>query len=416
MEQVASFLLRVLASFQPMVDALRDARYASFALGNFISFVGAWMQRVMLGWLVWELTHSGFWLGLLVACDFGPAVLLGPIGGVLGDRFDQGRVIVYTQALTALNGLALALTAALGAGSAPILIAFAMASGVFNALSDAARLSIVRRISTDETFAASMAMTSVSFNLARFIGPVLGGVALASWGAGAGFAIAALLCGPFIWALLRIGPLRPAAEESAERKHVLREIADGIAYVASHGDIRRGFAVFLCCAALVRPAYELMPGVVGGLFEGDVELFSAMIASIGLGAVVAAINLTRTTDPRVMDAVILRGSLGSAGALALLVLTPSHTMALIAAALLGYFVSTNANGALIFAQIQADRAFQARVASLWSIIVRAAPGIGALVIGGVADWAGFRWPLATALLLCVAASLAFASWRPKPGA
>ena len=406
-----SFLTRVLVSFGPLAASLRNRRFAEFSIGNLLSFVGAWMQRIVLGWLIWELTHSGFWLGVLVACDFGPAIVLGPIGGVLGDRYDQARVILLTQAAIALNGFALGVVAAFHAAPAPVLIGFALISGVLNALSDAARLSIVRRMVTDETLAASIAVTSVSFNLARFLGPAVGGAVLSTAGSGAAFALAALLCGPFIWALLRVGPVPPAVRSEAERKHWLTDVQEGIAYTFRHADIARTFAIFLLCAALVRPAYELMPGVVGALFDGDVKFFTAMIAAIGLGAVIAALNLTRAADPRVMADVVMRGAIGSAIAVAVVAISPSTILALAAAVVLGYFVSTNANGALIFAQTQADIAFQARVASLWSVIVRSAPGIGALGVGWLADRVGFRWPVVTTAMLCIAASIAVFYWR-----
>ena len=385
--------------FGPIAEALRNRTFALYSAGNFTNFAGAWMQRIILGWIVWELTHSGLWLAVLVLCDLGPALLMAPLGGVLGDRGDQARLILKCQALFLLNGLILAAVAAWGDAPVGVFIVFAFLGGVFNALSDAARVSIIRRLTTTEELAASIAIASVIFNLARFLGPAVGGVLLATVGAGPALAVAALVGGPFLYILSQIGPM--SANTSEERAQLFRPIARGFSYVASHAEIARFFILFGLTCLLVRPAYEVMPGIVGEVLNGDVSDFTLLVSAAGLGALVAALNLSRLTDGVAVEPVIARGCYGSGISLIFLALSPTIFVAVIAALALGYSISMTANGTLIAVQMRSSLAFQSRVASVWVIIVRAGPALGALLIGWTADQIGFKPPLLAGAALCV---------------
>src|SRR5690606_27753970 len=125
--------------------------------------------------IIWQLTHSGFWLGLLSICDLGPALLAGPIGGVLGDRGHPERVIawgqVVTVAITGLTGFAV------WCGAPPwALLALALVGGAAVSVQDSARAAVVQSLVPAERLGSAIALSSVVINLARFVGPALAGV------------------------------------------------------------------------------------------------------------------------------------------------------------------------------------------------------------------------------------------------
>src|SRR3954447_19413115 len=86
---------------------LRNTNYGIYAAGNAVSLIGTWMQRISIGWLTWQLTHSGLWLGIVAFADFVPVLLVGPIAGALADRRDRLRIIKRNQILSLLQATAL---------------------------------------------------------------------------------------------------------------------------------------------------------------------------------------------------------------------------------------------------------------------------------------------------------------------
>ena len=398
MKSVRGFI----ASFTPLGQALGDRAYRAFAGANLVSFIGIWMQRLIFGLAMWDATHSGAWLGLLAICDFAPALLLAPVGGVLGDRMDPARLILACQAVFTLNALFAGLYVALVASpSAGALIGLALIAASATTLSDAARLSIIARIAPKEALSASVAISSISFNVARFVGPGLGGLAYSIAGPSSGLWAAAVLNAPFLWVLWRAK--HPPREASAGRNWVA-ELAEGVRYVVNHAMLGRAFLLFAAACVFVRPAYELMPGLVDALYRGGAGHAAGLIAAIGVGALVAALGLSRLSDPAALGRVVMRGVVASALALIAMALSPWLWLAYGFALLLGYFISTSANGALILSQTQADMAFQARAASLWAMVVRAGPALGALIIGALADRSGFLWPVLVGAGLCLASA------------
>src|SRR5690606_13356069 len=112
--------------------------FACYTMCNGAAFAAAWMYRLAVGWIIWELTHSGFWLGLLAMCDLGPALIFGPLGGVWADRGRPERVIGCAQCGVVLNSMAMAMAA--WAGAPPwVWLALALTGGAAVATADSPR-------------------------------------------------------------------------------------------------------------------------------------------------------------------------------------------------------------------------------------------------------------------------------------
>jgi MFS family permease len=372
-------------------------RFAWYTLTNGAAFVAAWMQRLALGWIIWELTHSGLWLGLLSICDLGPALLFGPIGGVLGDRGHPERVLAWGQAVTVAVTVATGIAVWLGVPPWFLLV-LAVIGGAAVSIQDSARAAVVTGFVPAANLASAIALSAVVVNLARFIGPAIAGVIATFAGVVTVFPVAAVVGLGLVVFAMRVRPERVAG---GEHSPFIRDIAQALAYVGRHRLIGLVLLNFLLACLFARPVYELVPGLVDKLFHRDIAGLSAMTTAIGLGAVVAGVILMRG---RLADRLAVISCLGTiVGGLSALALPemPGFIGALIAAAALGFGISTCGIASQIVVQSVAREGMRSRVLSLWAMIIRAAPALGALALGALADHMGFRIPL----LLAGAAAL-----------
>lgn len=397
-----------------VLAVLGDRRFARYTLANGCAFVAAWMQRLALGWIIWQLTHSGFWLGLLAICDLGPALVFGPLGGVLSDRGSAERVIAWSQALVVVVTLATGAAAWFGA-PAELLLALALVGGGAVATEDAGRATIVTALAPDDLAGPAVALTAVVINLARFVGPALAGVIATLTDVVAVFPIAAAMGIPLALFTARAevdtGRTRPTT-------HLLRDLGDALAYVRRHPVIGLVLLNFLLSSVFARAVYELVPGLANGMFGRDIAGLSAMTTTLGLGAMVAGLVLMRSRDDGAGATAAFAGALGAGLVVILLSLMPSFAGALVAAALLGFTVSLAAIAAQIVVQLQSHDEVRNRALSLWAMIIRAGPALGSLGIGALADRLGFRLPLgwtgAIAVLCAAACWIAFRRRSARP--
>src|SRR5437762_9006148 len=196
---------------------LRNANFGLYSAGSAISLIGMWMQRIAIGWLTWQLTESGFWLGVIAFADFFPVILVGPIAGAAADRWDRLKVVKISQAISLLQATALVALTASGHINIGLLVALTAFQGFIVAFNQPARLAMVPYLVPEADLASAVAINSVIFNLARFVGPMLAGLAIVWSGVAAAFAANAISYVPFLLALARIRGI-PAGHATATRR------------------------------------------------------------------------------------------------------------------------------------------------------------------------------------------------------
>jgi MFS family permease len=153
--------------------AFAHRNYRVYVIGNSISLIGWWLERVAVGWLTWTLTHSGAWLGLISLADFLPVLFLAPFAGVLADRRDRVRTIRITQLIGCAQASLLAILVVSDAMTIEILFALVLMLGIASGVAQPSRLALIPTLVDRESLASALAINSVIFNLARFIGPAL---------------------------------------------------------------------------------------------------------------------------------------------------------------------------------------------------------------------------------------------------
>jgi len=181
-------LRRATGGFDNLAGALSHRNYRVYISGNGISLIGSWLQRVSVGWLAWTLTHSGAWLGLVSLAEFLPVLFLSPLAGVLADRRDRVGIIRVTQLYGCLTAILLALLVWVDLITIHILFSLVLLLGINNGIAQPARLALIPTLVNRAALPSALAINSIVFNLARFIGPAIAGVLIARIGIAAAFA------------------------------------------------------------------------------------------------------------------------------------------------------------------------------------------------------------------------------------
>src|SRR5205823_369074 len=222
--------LRLAAGFGNVAPAFAHRNYRIYVSGNAIGLIGTWLQRVSVGWLAWTLTHSGAWLGIMSMAEFFPVVFLSPLAGVLADRRDQVSVIRTTQIIGGLQASLLALLVYTGAISIESLFALTLLLGITNSFAQPSRMALISNLVDRAALPSALAINSIVFNSARFIGPAIAGLIIAQASVGAAFAVNAATYAIFFAAMTRLRRV-PALSGGAAR-NVLKASAEAYSYVS----------------------------------------------------------------------------------------------------------------------------------------------------------------------------------------
>lgn len=397
------------ANWSRIRSALAEPNYRLFTAGNAASLVGLWAQRVAIGWIVWEMTGSSLWLGFVAMADLFPMVLIAPFAGVYADRMDRLMTTRISQGLLALQGAALFGLAISGAISASSVLALTLFGGVVTAFNQPARMALLPALITRENLTAAIAMNSVVFNTARFIGPALAGLVLATVGAAWAFLLAAMTYVVFVLTLMAIQPREPDQLDETNGP-ILRSLADGVLYASGHRGLAGMFLSLLVVSLFARPLLELLPSYAANLDLGA-SGFAFLTAIIGLGSVIGGLWLAGSGDPcRLARLAFVNGFIASS-ALGIAALTASAAIAVLALLVLGFSMVVSGIASQTLIQANAEPHLRGRLLSLHSVIFRGGPALGALLIGAVADAAGLRPALLGAATACFLLSLAL--WRHR---
>ncbi|MEX2642856.1 MAG: MFS transporter [Acetobacterales bacterium] len=380
----------------------RNYRY--FAVGSGLSQVGSWMQRVGVGWLAWDMTGSGAWLGAIAFADMFPTVLLGPLAGVFADRIDRMRLLRITQGAAAIHAAALAGLVAAGLMTIHLLIFLMLLRGVILAVNQPARQALVSSLVDREALAPAIATNSLIFNCARFVGPAVAGFVIA--GGGGVVTVFAINAASFVvfMVLLRFVDL-PPWQRHAGGSGVMAEAVEGFGYAARHPGIATMIPMRLMSAFGARPVIELFPGIAAVVYGQGADGLGLMLSVMGVGAIVAGLYLGQRDAVAGLTRVVVLNLFLLAAALLLFAFAGDFRIALAMVFALGFAQVLNGAGSQTLVQASVDPAMRGRVLSLFGLINRGGPALGALAMGVLADQFGFALPLALGSILCLFAFL-----------
>ena len=383
-----------LAGFGNAALALGSRNYRRYVLGNGVSLCGSWMQRVATGWLAWQLTHSGTWLGVIAAGDLAATLLLAPFAGAIGDRTERLMLARGVQLVAALRGFLLAALVAFDLVGIYLLLAFTVFQGLINAFDGPTRMALVPSLVERPSLASALAINAIVFNLARFIGPVAAGIAIERSGVALVFALNAAT---YLWFCAALATIRLAAVErgSAERG-ILRSVLDGIAYVVRHPGLGPVLGLLLVSTVGLRGVMEMLPGFADAIFGRGATGLAWLIAAVGLGAMAGALWMVRRGAGPRLPALVIATLLVSAVAIAGFAATSSFWVGLACLALAGFAMVVTGIGGQTIVQTHVEPAMRGRVMSLYGTIFRGGPALGALLLGLASGPLGLQMPVIAA--------------------
>ncbi len=392
--------------------ALQHPNFRLFLGGLAVSLIGTWIQSVAQSWLLYRLTHSEFLQGISNFCSHMPVLLLSPLAGLAADRFPRHKIVLLTQTLFLVHACLLAYLTLTDQVTVTQVLVLAALLGCANAFDIPARQSLMILLTSKEDLLGAISLNSVAFNLARTLGPSLGGVLVAAVGEGVCFAINAVSFFAVLASLLAL-KLPAAAARAAEEQTGL---ADGVRYAWRNPSIR--YPLLLCGVITLTnaPPLVLGPFIADGLFHRGATGLGILMASFGFGATVGVARLaSRKSDEGLRD-VAGYGALLYGAALMGYAVAPAFWLVVAASFVAGFaFFRQNAsNNALIQAVI--EERYRGRVMSFYTMMA-----VGMLPVGSfVAGWAAERWGprpvLAVSALIALAAAGVFLRYtQPMEG-
>lgn len=388
-----------MASFGALGRALshRDSRI--FFSGSMVAWTGLWMQRIAVSWLAWELTGSAFWVGMVAFCDLAPAVIASPLAGAVADRVDRVKLATWTQLAIALQAAAVAGITASGHMTIGILLVLEILGGTAGSFAQPARQTLMPGIVPRADLPAAVACNSLCFSVARFVGPALAGPIIATVGVVP--AIAANAIGYLIASLsilaLRIDPAERRGH--AASKSIWTEVAEGIVYAGRHPGLGPLLIYSALGAILLRGVQEILPPYVERLFGRGAESLAVLTACFGVGALVAGLWVAQRGKLAGTTQLAVLSTLAQGAATIGFVATGWFPLGMLCAALIGATASVHGISVQTLVQSATDPALRGRMLSLWGLITRACPAVGALALGAAGEAFGLRWPTIAAVML-----------------
>lgn len=365
-----------------MFRSFRSFNYRTWFLGGVISNIGGWMQATAQDWVVLtELTdNDATAMGVTMALQFGPPLVLVSLTGWVADRFDRRKVLLCTQ--TALMMLALGVAALLlsGAMTLPLMFVFAAAFGVANAFDAPARQAFVSDMVSLEDTSNAVALNSAAFNMARLVGPAVGGILIVLLGSGWVFVANAVTFLAMIIALtlIRVNELTPRVKS----RRGGGGLGEGFRYVWGRPDLMVVFAMVFLIGAFGMN-FPIFASTMALEFGRDADGYGLLSSVLAIGSLAGALLAARRDRARVRVLVIAAGGFGVASVVSAAM--PTYLTYAAVLVLVGFStvsMLTTANG---YVQTTTDAALRGRVLALYMAVIMGSTPIGAPIAGWIVD-------------------------------
>jgi MFS family permease len=379
------------APFAGVFRSLRGFNYRVWVGGAFVSNVGTWVQRTAQDWLVLtQLTHhDASAVGLVMALQFGPQLLLLPWTGYAADHFNQRKLLIVTQATMGLLALALGVLTVTSLVKLWHVYIFAFLFGSAAAFDAPVRQTFVAELVGDEDLHNAVALNSTSFNAARMIGPAVSGLVIAAIGTGWAFLIngASFSAVLISLAFLRVAELRP----NARAHHAKGSFTEGFRYAWRRPDLKAMLVMLFLIGTFGLNFPIFISTMAVSVFHADARGFGLLSSIMAIGTMTGALLGAQREKPRFGLLLIGAGVFGIGCTLA--ALAPSYWFFAGALVIIGVAALTVTNTTNSLMQLSTEPPMRGRVMALRVGIALGGTPIGAPIVGWVANHFGPRWAL-----------------------
>jgi MFS family permease len=392
--------------------AMAHRNYRLFFSGQSISLVGTWMQQIAMSWLVFDLTHSAFLLGIVNFASRIPTFLLASFAGVLVDRWNRHRILVVTQILSMIQALVLAFLVLSGRIAVWQIICLSLILGLINALDIPSRQSfVIDMVETKEDLGNAIALNSSMVNGARLVGPSIAGLLIATVGEGVCFLLNGLSFIPVIASLLAM-KIRPDLSPRKNTK-VLQGLKEGVRYAFGFPPIRSVLLLLALVSFMGMPYTVLMPIFAEEILHGGPQTLGFLMGATGVGALAGAMFLASRKNVLGLGRIIVFAA--SVFGLGLIAFSLSRmfwlSMVLMPITGFGMMVQMTSSNTILQTIVEEDK--RGRVMSFYTMAFMGMVPFGSLFAGSVAHRVGAPATVAIGGIACIVGSIAFARELPS---
>jgi MFS family permease len=377
--------------------ALAIPNYRRYLRGQSVSLMGTWMQMTAQAWLVLTLSDSPSTLGVIIALQTLPVLVLGPYGGVIADRVNKLRLMISLQTAMGVQALILGLLTVTGEVRLWQVGVLAALLGLNNAFENPARQSFMLEMVGRDSLRTAVSLNSTMVNLARVVGPAIGGVLIATTGVGVCFLINAASFIVVIWTLLRLD--RSAITPSTPLVRGKGQLREGLRYVARTPELGIPLLMMALAGVFAFEFQVTLPVLAKQALDQGSEGFGLMTAAMGVGAVGGGLLVAARGKTGLRPLTIAAAAFGVV--LLLAAMAPTLPLALGALVLVGWGSVTFMAIGNTTLQLAAAPEMRGRVMSLWFVAFQGSTPIGGPLLGWAMGWAGARVGLGVGGVACL---------------
>ncbi len=407
-------MTRVMHAGRVTFASLAIPNYRRYYAGQSISLIGTWMQMTAQSWLVFTLTHSGTMLGVIVALQTLPVLLLGPYGGVIADRVDKRRMMIGLQSAMGVQALILGLLTVTGVVQVWEIGILAALLGLNNAFENPSRQSFMMELVGPEHLRNAVSLNSVLVNVARAIGPAVAGILIATVGEGECFLANAASFIPVVFTLTSMDTTKLATVTPTPRAR--GQLREGLRYIGSTPTLAVPLVMMAIAGCLTYEFQVSLPVMADRALQVGATGFGFMTAAMGVGAVLGGLFVAARGKTGLRPLVL--SALGFGAALAFATIAPNLPLELLALGVAGAgsiaFMSMG-NSTL---QLNSAPEMRGRVMSLWFVAFQGSTPIGGPVVGltmaAIGPRAGLGLGAVVALLVAFGGALALRHLAVQP--
>ena len=364
--------------------ALTHSDFRYFWSGQCISLIGTWMQNVGQSWLIYTITDSPFLTGLAGAVQFLPVMMFSLFAGIIIDKYPKRKILLFTQSTSMLLALALSALVFTGVVQYWHILILGFLLGCNNTIDMPTRQSFTIEIAGKEDLMNAVALNSTVFNLARILGPGIGGLILGSIGAGWCFLLNGLSFIAVLYGLTKI-KAAPFIREKKTDSNVLHEIMEGLSYISKEAKLIRTLSMVAVIGIFIFNFNVIIPVFTKEVLDLDGKTYGFLMSSLGAGSLIGALSVSLRSKRGPQMRTMLISSVLLSLFLAVVGFTRTYYMAGLFLAITGIFnlnFTTTANSTL---QLNSKDEFRSRVMSVYALVFAGATPLGNLFAGFISD-------------------------------
>mgnify|MGYP001587272187 CR=1 FL=1 len=376
-----------------------------------VSMAGTWMQSTVQAWLVYRLSHSTGWLGIITFCTQFPAFIISPVAGIIADHKDRKKILMWTGIVGLLQALALSALVFTGQVNLWHITFLSVVLGLVNGFELTTRHAFAMDLVGKSDLNSAIALNSTTINSSRILGPALAGICINWIGEAWCFIINSMSYLAIIASLLMIKmePRTAAITDSIRIYPALSELRAAITYIRGVKRIRRLMLIAAAVSFVAFPYTVLLPAFAKTILHGDAVTLSSLMAMTGFGAIMGALASVTVLNDRYIERKLTMSMVKTGGCLCVLGLSNTLWLSLLCTFGLGFFLMGMFPIINTAIQQTIEDSLRGRVLSLYTMTFLGAMPLGGLMAGWLADHLGVQTVTISTGIICAGLGLIFNS-------